>query len=219
MVQRMLGYLAANEIAYPQGLASLDEVARSALREVYFKEAARTVALNSAVRLVDKHPLNFLALPLIRFVFPDAPIIFCQRHPCDSLLSSYMQNFRDPGLAAACSSLDRLADLYVRLTERWINDSGYLPSNIFYCRYEELIADPTTQLQKIGEFLGLDDVSAMHNFGKAAEARGFIGTPSYSQVVEGLHTDAEGRWKRYHDYLQPLLPTLQPVLEHWGYEA
>jgi hypothetical protein len=219
MVQCMLRHLAERGIAYPAGLGTLVDVDRGVLRDVYLKEASHSVELKSGVRLVDKHPLNFLALPLIRFVFPEAPLIFCQRHPCDSLLSSYMQDFRDPRLAGECSSLDRLAELYVRLTERWITDSGYFPSHILYCRYEELIADPTTQLQKIGDFLGLDDVSAMHDFGKAAEARGFIGTPSYSQVVEGLNTDAEGRWKRYRDYLQPVLPTLKPVLEHWGYDA
>ena len=219
MVQHMMGYLAERGVIYPAGLDSLGEADRSVLREVYLKEAANSVEQTSGVRLVDKHPLNFLALPLIRFVFPDAPLIFCQRHPCDSLLSSYMQNFRDPRLAAACSSLQNIADLYARLTERWISDSKHFPSNILYCRYEDLITDPDTQLRKIGDFLGLDDISAMHDFSKHAEARGFIGTPSYSQVVEGLNTDAEGRWKGYRKYLEPVLPSLKPVLEHWGYEA
>ncbi|HET9031678.1 MAG TPA: sulfotransferase [Dokdonella sp.] len=219
MVQRMLAHLDARGIAYPGGLANLGEADRATLREIYFKEVANTIKLEPGVRLVDKHPLNFLALPLIRFVFPQAPLIFCQRHPCDSLLSSYMQDFRDPRLAAECSSLQRLADLYVRLTERWISDAKFFPDNILFSRYEELISDPDTQLRKIGDFLGLEDVSAMHEFSKHAEARGFIATPSYSQVVEGLNTDAEGRWKRYREYLQPILPTLTPVLEHWGYDA
>lgn len=130
-----------------------------------------------------------------------------------------MQNFRDPTLAKVCSSLQGIADLYVRLTERWISDSAKFPSSILYCRYEDLIADADRQFRRIGDFLGLDDVSAMHDFDKAAAARGFIGTPSYSQVVEGLNTDAQGRWKRYSEYIDPLLPTLKPVLEHWGYDA
>lgn len=219
MVQRMLHQLGERGITYPLDLAKLDEADRTALREVYFKEAANSVDLNPNVRLVDKHPLNFLALPLIRFVFPNAPLIFCQRHPCDSLLSSYMQDFRDPRLALECSSLQRLADLYVRLTERWISDAGHFPTNIHYCRYEDLVADPQTKLRAIGDFLDIEDVAAMHDFSKAATARGFIGTPSYSQVVEGLNTDSEGRWEAYREYLQPILPTLKPVLEHWGYDA
>ena len=219
MVQRMLSHLAERGIDYPAGLGTLGDADRGALRAVYFKEAAQSVELKSGVRLVDKHPLNFLALPLIRFVFPEAPLIFCQRHPCDSLLSSYMQDFRDPRLAAECSTLQRLADLYVRLTERWVNDSNHFPSAIHYCRYEDLVAHPESKLRAIGDFLGLEDVSAMHDFSKAAEARGFIGTPSYSQVVEGLNTDSEGRWLAYREYLQPILPTLQPVLQHWGYAA
>jgi hypothetical protein len=26
-----------------------------------------------------------------------------------------------------------------------------------------------------------------------------------------------GRWQRYRRYFEPVLPILQPMLEHWGY--
>jgi tetratricopeptide (TPR) repeat protein len=218
MVQRMLEYLRAQKLSYPGSLADLGEADLSSLREVYWKEACQSVERVDGVRLVDKHPLNFLALPLIRRVFPDAPMIFCQRHPCDSLLSSYMQDFRDPGLAAECSSLEGLARLYQRLVERWKHDVQLFPDDVLYCRYEDLVSDADLQLKRIGEFLGVDDVSAMRDFSSHARTRGFIGTPSYSQVVEGLSTDAAGRWLRYRKYLEPVLPTLAPIVEEWGYE-
>jgi tetratricopeptide (TPR) repeat protein len=219
MVQRMLESLNQGGTKYPADLAELGEPELEQLREVYWQEARVAGVLRPDTRLVDKHPLNFLALPLIRRVFPNSHLIFCRRHPCDSILSSYMQDFRDPRLAAECASLQRLSELFVRLAQRWKQDSALLPGRNLVCNYEEMVTDADQQLQRIGTFLGIDDVSAMHQFGEHARARGFIGTPSYSQVVQGLNSDAIGRWTQYREYFTPVLPILAPILEEWGYEV
>lgn len=219
MLQRVLERFKEWGRAYPQDLSALTDSECASLRELYWSEARRSVELTPGKRLVDKHPLNFLALALIRRIFPNAPLIFCQRHPCDSLLSSYMQDFRDPRLAAACASLERLADLYVKLTRRWIHDSELFPEHILFCRHEDLVSNVDAELQRIGEFLGLSDIEPMHQFSEHAQARGFIGTPSYSQVVQGLNQDAVGRWQRYREHLEPILPMLAPIMDHWGYES
>lgn len=218
MVQRVLEQLRKQSLPYPEGLAGLSPTQRAALRECYWKEARRWADPQPGVRLVDKHPLNFLALPLIRCLFPEAPVILCRRHPCDSLLSSYMQNFRDPRLAAECASLERLAGLYVRLAARWAADSSRFPERILISRHEDLLQDTDLQLQRLGEFLGIDDTAAMRNYREHAQARGFIGTPSYAQVVQALHSDSAGRWKRYLRHLEPVLPVLAPIMEDWGYD-
>ncbi|MBX3699217.1 MAG: sulfotransferase [Dokdonella sp.] len=219
MVQRVIEKVREWNVAYPAGLARLTAAQCDQLRDLYRAEASRTVALPAGVRLVDKHPLNFLALPMIRRIFPNAPVIFCVRHACDSILSSYMQNFRDPRLAAECASPARLADLYVRLTRRWKHDSERRPERILISRHEELVADPETQLRRIGDLLGVEEIAPMLKFSEHAQARGFIGTPSYAQVVQGLNAEAVGRWQRYRAYLEPALPTLAPVLDYWGYSA
>ena len=219
MVQRVIEKVREWDMAYPVDLARLSSAQCAQLRDLYRAEASKTVAQPAGVRLVDKHPLNFLALPMIRRIFPNAPVIFCVRHPCDSILSSYMQNFRDPRLAAECASPARLADLYVRLTRRWEHDSGRHSSRILVSRHEDLVADPEAQLRRIGDFLGIEDTAPMLNFSEHAQARGFIGTPSYAQVVQGLNAEAVGRWERYRAHLEPMLPILAPVLEYWGYSA
>ena len=219
MVQRMLEFLRDKGLEYPVALAELSHADRAALRGTYWNEAQRWVAPSPGVRLVDKHPLNFLALPLIRFVFPHAPVIFCRRHPCDSILSSYMQDFRDPRLAAECVSLERLTRLFVCLAQRWEHDAREFTSNILICKHEDLISDMNTALRRIGDFLGLDDIAPMREFDKHAQARGFIGTPSYAQVVQPINADARDRWRRYITYLQPSLPMLAPIMDDWGYES
>jgi hypothetical protein len=219
MVQRMLEFLREKGLSYPEALAGLSSIDRAAMRACYWTEAQRWVTRGANVRLVDKHPLNFLALPLIRYAFPHAPILFCRRHPCDSVLSSYMQDFRDPRLAAECVSLERLAKLFVRLAQRWQEDTREFPANILICRHEDLIGDLDASLQRIGNFLGIEDVAPMRDYNAQARTRGFIGTPSYAQVVQPINADAKDRWRRYATYMEPVLPTLAPIVDDWGYES
>ncbi len=219
MLQRAIERMRSLGFTYPADLATLSVSDRDALAKAYWQEADKHVQRRSGQRLVDKHPLNFIALPMIRRLFPDAPMIFCARHPCDAILSCHMQQFRDPRLAVLCGSIERLAREYVRLNRRWLHDSRLFPDNVLVCRYEDLVVDTDAELRRVGAFLGVDDVSAMHGFREHAHARGFIGTPSYSQVVQPLSSDAVGRWQRYRDHFESVLPTLAPIMEHWGYET
>jgi hypothetical protein len=34
-----------------------------------------------------------------------------------------------------------------------------------------------------------------------------------------VNTKAIGRWQNYRAWFEPVLPTLEPMLEHWGYSA
>jgi tetratricopeptide (TPR) repeat protein len=219
MIQRALERLRELGARYPQDLGTLTPAVLAELRNTYWIESRKSVAPEAGTRLVDKHPLNFLALPLIRRLFPNSPLIFSVRHPCDSILSCYMQNFRDPRLAAECTSLERLGGLYLRLTERWIRDSASFPEHMLTCRHEDLVTDPERQLRRIGDLLGVSDISSMLTFSEHARLRGFIGTPSYAQVVQGLNSEAVGRWTHYREYLEPILPTITPIMDHWGYQT
>ena len=67
----------------------------------------------AAQRLVDKMPLNFQYLPLIRAQFRKANIIHCRRDPRDVGVSCYCTDFADQALGFA-TRLDWLA----RLAER-----------------------------------------------------------------------------------------------------
>ena len=58
----------------------------------------------------------------------------------------------------------------------------------------------------------------MSRFSEHAQSRGFIGTPSYAKVVQPIHSEATGRWRRYAAHVAAILPTLRPVMEHWGYK-
>jgi hypothetical protein len=160
-----------------------------------------------------------LWLPMIHRLFPEAKIILALRHPCDVLLSNYMQNFRSTVLAMACESLPKLARAYVVAMECWLDHVEVFKPNVFVSRYEELVADTVGQTRKIAEFIGLEDASAMMNFDQHARDKGYIATPSYAQVIVPVNRKGLGRWVRYRDALAPALPILQPMLDHWGYSV
>lgn len=204
---------------YPDNLDKLDASAIAELREVYWKCVERVFTLAPGERLLDKNPLNILKLPLIHRLFPNACIILALRHPCDVLLSNYMQCFNAPAYQILCSSFERLARGYADAMKCWVAHAKLFDASILELRYEDLLDDVDTQIKRISEHLKLDDPSALYGYREHAIAKGFISTPSYSQVIQPLNKKAVGRWKRYREYLEPVLPVLKPALERWGYEV
>ncbi len=187
------------------------------LRKGYLTLACAKVPRRWDAQLVDKNPLNMLWLPMIHRLFPQAKFIFALRHPCDVILSCYMQNFRSPALALASGSLDRLARAYVAAMECWLYHVEVFKPRVFVSRYEGLVADTPRQTRLIAEFLELDGADSMLDYAPRAREKGYIATPSYTQVIEPIHAKGLNRWYPYRNHFQPLLATLQPMLDRWGY--
>lgn len=205
-------------LEYPEALGELDSAACDALRQHYWEQVGTVVTLQPGQRLVDKNPLNLLHLPLICRLFPDTPIILALRHPCDVILSCYMQNFRAAGFQVLCSSLERLARGYVNGMQYWIHHEQLFEPHVLHLRYEDLLDNFDTEVERIGAFIGIDDAMSLRNFHQHAQQKGFISTPSYAQVTQPPNKSAVDRWRRYEREFAPLLPILKDVMEHWGYD-
>lgn len=201
----------------PGDLGRLDQRRCDELRQTYLAMADATVSRRPGTRLVDKNPLNMLWLPMIYRLFPHAKFILAIRHPCDVVMSCYQQNFFAPALAAASRSIESLARNYVAAMESWLHHSRVMQPDVLVSRYEDLVIDPEGQLQRIAAFLEVREAKAMLAFDARARARRFIATASYAQVIEPLTASRVGRWQRYRKYLEPSLPILRPMLEHWQY--
>lgn len=206
-------------VEVPRDLHKLDQRDCDELRKGYLTMACSKVPRRWDAQLVDKNPLNMLWLPMIHRLFPQARFILVLRHPCDVILSCYMQNFRAALLAAASQSLEHLARAYVVAMESWLHHVGVFEPDVFVSRHEDLIADTPGQIRRIAAFLGLDDAESMLKFDTRARQKGYIKTPSYTQVVEPINSKGIGRWQRYREYFEPVLPILEPMLCHWGYSA
>ena len=57
----------------------------------------------------------------------------------------------------------------------------------------------------------------VRNYAETAHSREKIYTPSYNQVTQPLYTRARGRWERYREKMQPVLPVLLPWARRFGY--
>jgi Sulfotransferase family len=203
----------------PQDLHKLNQRDCDELRKAYLSLACSKVPRRWDAQLVDKNPLNMLWLPMIHRLFPRAKFILALRHPCDVILSNYMQNFRSGVLATASANLETLAKAYVTAMNYWLHHVEVFQPDLLVSRYEDLVDDPAAQTARIAQFLGLDDAAHLLTFDQRARDKGFIATPSYTQVIEPVNRKGLDRWQRYRDYFEPALPILQPILQHWGYSS
>ena len=202
---------------YPNDLANLTQTEADHLRAVYFKMVGNVLPDLGGHRLVDKNPLNMLCLPMIMRLFPNACIILCVRHPCDVLLSCYMQPFRSPAFMVLCSSLQRLARSYVQAFEHWHQQVDVFAPRVLEWRYESVVSHFDDHVAQLGQFLDVADAAPMARFAEHAQDKHYISTPSYAQVTQGIHRKAVNRWHAYREPFQAVLPILRPLMDRFGY--
>ena len=216
-LQHCIQLMQAFGLRYPQQLDLLDEAALQRIRKGYWDEVAKIVDVPHGASLVDKNPLNLLRLPMIKRLFPSAKIILALRHPCDVMLSCYMQNFRSPAFMTLCSSLERLARSYVNSMECWIHHERLLKPDVLTLRYEDTVSGFEQQTRRIATFLAIENAESLEGFSSHAAKKPYISTPSYAQVLEPVNSKAVSRWRPYVEYFEPVFPILRPVADHWGY--
>lgn len=205
--------------SYPHDLARLTQHETDQLRAIYLAMSSKVLPDLNGRRLIDKNPLNMLCLPIIARLFPEARIIMCLRHPCDVLLSCYMLPFRAPPFMVLCSSLKKLAEGYVQAFEQWYQHVEVFAPRVLEWRYESVVTRFDEHVTRLGQFLDIEDASPMTHFAEHARGKGYISTPSYAQVTQGIHRKAVNRWHAYREHFEPVLPILRPMLERLGYEA
>jgi tetratricopeptide (TPR) repeat protein len=206
-------------LEYPHALAGATPEQIAAIRHYYWAQVARKVRLEPGQRLIDKNPLNMLRLPAIRRLFPNAPVLMAIRHPCDVIISNFFQHFRAPEFVRLCRDLPTLALGWRRAFDYWYRQQAIVRANVLEVRYETFVADFAAQARAIAQFLQLPWDDALLEPARHAQGKGYISTPSYSQVVQPVNTRAVGRWRRYAFAMAPVIEEVRPYLERWGYDA
>jgi hypothetical protein len=123
-----------------------------------------------------------------------------QRHPIDTCLSIYFQNFFNIGPYA--NDLDNLAHFYgeyVRITDHW---RAVLPaSRLLEVPYEALIADQEGWTRRMLDFIGLPWDPRCLDFQHTDRV---VITASKWQVRQKIYSASRGRWTNYSKYIEPL---------------
>lgn len=189
-----------------------------ALRARYFEVLGTLSPPAPGRTIVDKHPLHMARMPIVHRLFPDARIVFVERHPCDVALSCFMANFALNHAMRSFTDLGETARTYDAVFDAWTRAETLLPLNVHRVRYERMVADLDGEMRALLDFLGLPWDEAVLDNQAAAATRGHVRTASYSQVSEPLYTRAAGRWERYRAQMAPVLPILAPWAEKMGYD-
>ena len=210
-------YLVDEAIGGFDAIAALDDAAIVAARARYFEEVEKIEPLDADTLLIDKSPLFLHEAPLIQRLFPRARFILALRHPCDVVLSCFMSNFKLNDATSSFLRIEDAAELYDLAFRHWETARALLPLNVHPIVYERLIEDVEGEVRPLFDFLELDWRAEALDHTRTAKSRGLITTASYSQVAEPIYKRAAGRWQRYREHVEPILPVLEPWAEKFGY--
>jgi tetratricopeptide (TPR) repeat protein len=154
--------------------------------------------------LIDKTPLNYLYLGLIRLSLPNARIVHVRRQPLDSCFAMYKTLFRmGYPFSYDLEDLGRYYVAYERLMSHW---RALLPEGFLDLDYEALVREQGEQSRRLLEWCGLQWQPQCLEFHRNPAP---IATASAAQVREPLHARSVGTWKRHEVRLQPLIRTLR----------
>jgi tetratricopeptide (TPR) repeat protein len=194
---------------YPQCLNILTPTSVDQIAADYLKKLQSLTP--TASYITDKMPSNFLHLGLIQLLFPGAKIIHCVRHPLDTCLSCYFQDFLGiHAYAYDLNSLGQFYQLYWNLMKHW---QQVIDLPIQTVRYEDLVADPEPKIRDLVEFCGLEWEDACLQF---HQSQRHIPTASYHQVRQPIYTKSVARYKHYESHLADLKTSLESVLSSFS---
>ncbi len=154
-------------------------------------------------RVTDKMPYNFLFAPLIHMALPNAKIIHTRRHPLDTCVSCFFQNFT--GGSEYAFDLEHLGVYYknyLALMQQWREE---LKVPMLEINYEDLVSDTEPTVRRMLEFCELDFEPACLDSHKNKRA---VATASYQQVRQPIYKKSVARWQRYEKHITPLIEAL-----------
>ena len=203
----------------PGVLESLADVTEAQLADahgIYREEMFRHRRDPKRSVVIDKLPLNLAYLFLIYRLFPQARVVFLQRHPMDACLSCYFQTFELQASMAYFLDLELTAQYYDAVMRVASLSLAQIGNPVHRLRYEDLVADPKNQLTTLLDFLTLNWNDSTLGYWQQ-KVDGTSDTPSYQQVSQQLYTRSIGRWRHYAKQLESSSTFLHPWVEKFGY--
>jgi len=198
--------VARKNTGYPKSTLALSEVERTALGEEYL-ERASVQRRTDRPFFIDKLPNNWLYVPFIQLVLPNAKIIDARRHPLGCCFSNFRQHFaRGQAFTYDLTDVGSYYADYVRLMA---HVDAVLPGKVHRVSYERMVDDTEAEVRALLAYCGLDYEPACLDFHETKRA---VRTASSEQVRQPIYRDATEEWVRYESLLGPLKDALGEVL-------
>lgn len=161
----------------------------------------------SALRVTDKMPDNYMQLGLIHLMFPKARIIHVVRNPLDTCLSCYFQPFLHVRWAFSLENIAKRYCTYRKFMDYW---KGILPpETIVEVRYEDLVENTEVEIRRVIDACGLPWDPTCLEFNRIG---GVVKTASLWQVRQPMYRSSKQRWRNYAGQLRELAVELRKYL-------
>jgi tetratricopeptide (TPR) repeat protein len=179
--------------------------------EDYLKRASVQRRTNRPF-FIDKLPNNWMFVPFIQLILPNAKIIDARRHPLGCCFSNFRQHFaRGQDFTYDLGDLGHYYSDYVRLMA---HVDAVMPGRVHRVIYERTVDDAETEIRALLGYCGLQFEPACLTFHETERA---VRTASSEQVRQPIYRDATEDWQRYEEHLGPLKQALGSVLEAYPY--
>jgi hypothetical protein len=160
--------------------------------------------------LSDKALSNFGNIGLIHLMLPHAKIVEVRRHPLDCGWSCFKNYF--PGGVGFSYRLTDIGRHYANYVGLMKHFRRVLPGRVHRIIYEDLVADPETQIRQLFEHLELSFEDGCLRF---YENQRVVRTMSSEQVRMPLYKSGVAQWVPYEPWLGLLKEALGSVLEFY----
>ncbi|WP_223788285.1 tetratricopeptide repeat-containing sulfotransferase family protein [Marinicella meishanensis] len=198
----------------PQWLASADW---SHWRQLYWQQLKQHATVSPGQLVLDKLPLRFLEVAFIQQLFPAARFVFMLRHPGDVVISNFMQNYVPNQAFVHFSRIEEAVDMYAQCMEVWQQLAPHLGQQLMTVKYEALVSQPQTVVDKLCQFLRIPFQAEMLDTDRRLATRARVSTNSYAQVAEDINQGSVSRWRNYQAQLAPYQDQLQALIKAFGY--
>lgn len=193
----------ASEIPFPTAMDCMDASALGEFAD-YVLQSLSSYAPERREYVVDKTPMNFLLVGLIRLMFPHSPIIHCVRDPMDTCWSMFRQYFMLSGHPYSYDqqALGRYYRGYQKLMDHW---RTVLPGAVYDLEYERLIAEPAAVIRALLDHCHLPWEDGCLAFYRT---RRVVSTASELQVRRPIFKTSIQSWLPVANQLAPLQAAL-----------
>lgn len=186
-------------------------------QRLYYQNLDRFVKKDDPQAIIDKTPIISANIKYMEKVFPNKRYIFSIRHPYDVVLSNYKQVYSQNGAMSAFNDIYDACVLYNTVMSDWFDVFPGETNRVCYIKYDDLVNDFKTQMQRALEFLGVEWTDEVMNFVEHSQTRA-VRTPSYENVRKGLTIGVQTSWQNFEflfdDKCRQLL---DPWVKRFGY--
>jgi len=159
---------------------------------------------------IDKLPNNWVHLPFIHLILPNAKIVDARRHPLGCCFSNFKQHFaRGQAFSYSLEDMGRYYRDYVRLMA---HVDTVLPGLVHRVIYERMVDDTEAEVRALLAACGLEFDPACLDFHKTERA---VRTASSEQVRQPIFREGTESWQPFEAWLGPLKAALGDVAERY----